>query len=375
MASREDRNIERIAVDHLEFDPQNPRLPERLKENGTESQILEWMLRDKGIRELMVSIGDYGYFEGEPLLVSRSPRSPQDYIVIEGNRRLAAVKLLLAPDLAPPRVRSTIRLISEEAINKPETIPCVVYGERDEILKYLGYRHVTGIKEWSALAKAIYLDQLFPATQQGSLDDKLRELARAIGSRKDYVAQLLTGLNIYRVIEQKDYFNIEGLNEESFRFAVLTTALSYSNLRSFLGIQSGMDIEISNLNVDNLQELIRWVYEKQNGNKPRVPESRQLSELNSIVGHSFALEQWRKGATLEVAYRLAELPEGREATELFRSAISDAGHKLSIAEGFLEDSDELLDVDVDTLTEVDRKATSLLDLVKVKLASQQRGKI
>ncbi len=47
----------------------------------------------------MLSIGQQGYFPGEPLL---AVKSNGNYIVVEGNRRLAAVKLLNG-DLLPPK--------------------------------------------------------------------------------------------------------------------------------------------------------------------------------------------------------------------------------------------------------------------------------
>src|SRR5690606_4258969 len=106
-------------------------------------------------------------------------------------------------------------------------------------LDYLGYRHITGTKPWGALEKAIYLDQLRLA--QGTTD--FRALAKTIGSRADYVAKLLTGLKIYRTIEEADFFDLPGVDRATVSFSLITTALGYSKLNAFIGLTSARDHE------------------------------------------------------------------------------------------------------------------------------------
>src|SRR5882762_9376812 len=98
------KSIQYEKVDNLLFDPDNPRFPSTL--NGEdEDEVLDWMLKDATIVELMGSIGEQGYFPGEPLLVVPAKKGGK-YYVVEGNRRLSAVKLLLKPNLAPTKKKS-----------------------------------------------------------------------------------------------------------------------------------------------------------------------------------------------------------------------------------------------------------------------------
>ena len=150
-------SIEYVSIDQLHFDAQNPRLPSTIDRND-ESVVLDWMLKDATIIELMGAIGEHGYFQGEPLLVAPSKKA-DGYDVVEGNRRLTAVKLLRDPTLARIRKKS-VQSASEEASYKPTQLPVLKFKERNEILDYLGYRHITGIKQWSSLAKAKYLKEL-----------------------------------------------------------------------------------------------------------------------------------------------------------------------------------------------------------------------
>ena len=62
---------------------------------------------------------------------------------------------------------------------KPTQLPVLKFKERNEILDYLGYRHITGIKQWSSLAKAKYLKEL----RERKPDMSFKELAKSIGSR------------------------------------------------------------------------------------------------------------------------------------------------------------------------------------------------
>src|SRR5256886_5857908 len=51
-----------------------------------------WMLDNANIIELMNSIGEQGFFVGEPLVVIPSKTITGKYEVVEGNRRLTAVR-------------------------------------------------------------------------------------------------------------------------------------------------------------------------------------------------------------------------------------------------------------------------------------------
>ena len=60
-----------LPVRDLLFDPQNPRFP-RPDTGDNEPDAIHWMLDNANIIELMNSIGEQGFFVGEPL--SRSSR-------------------------------------------------------------------------------------------------------------------------------------------------------------------------------------------------------------------------------------------------------------------------------------------------------------
>src|SRR5690606_14155329 len=117
---------------------------------------------------------------------------------IEGNRRLASCKLLNNPSLASVKTKSVINVVeTTDSKNIPQKVPAFIFDKREDILAYLGYRHVTGVKSWGALPKAKYLFELFQLIKENiSLKEKCQLLAKQIGSRGDYVLRLLTSYQL-----------------------------------------------------------------------------------------------------------------------------------------------------------------------------------
>src|SRR5260221_1598047 len=79
----------RMPTAELYLDARNPRL---LSHGGGQRELLETMWRDFVVEEVALSIANNGFWEYEPLIVARENNH---IVVIEGNRRLAAVRLLL----------------------------------------------------------------------------------------------------------------------------------------------------------------------------------------------------------------------------------------------------------------------------------------
>jgi len=311
----------------------------------------------------MMSIGEKDYFPGEALLIvpEKSTNSSPQFLVIEGNRRLTAVKLLLHPELAPVR-KSAVAQASAEAKYKPTELPTLLFSKREDILAYLGYRHITGVKAWGALAKAKYLKQLLNAFGQGEPREQYKALAKTIGSRTDYVARTLAGLAVYDKIVDEDFFDIKGLNEESIDFSILTTALNYQNIPKFIGMENSQDTALNDLNEDHLKELTSWFFEKNNEGKTRLGESRKLGDLNSVVDNTKALDAFRKGTPLKNAVLLTEKPG-----VIFRTATHEAQIRLEIARDTILSVEDLSDSDSNLLFNIQKLARSLKLIIDDKL--------
>ncbi len=289
---------------NLILDSENPRLPKSMH-NLDERGIIDYMLLEAATLELMQAIGENDFFKGEQLLVV--PVDEDKYKVLEGNRRLTSVKLLNEPGLATVK-KTSVKQIYDEASFHPEEIPCLVFRSEDEIRKYLGFRHITGIKPWGLTEKSRYLYQLYLDLFEGkNIDNASRELAKQIGSRRDYVKRVLVAYELYRIVEDEGFYKIKDLDDTTFFVGYLVDSLSRSNISAFLDVNISSNKPIEKLNKSNLRELIFWFFQKNDQNKTRVKgKSSDLNKLNAILGSNMALSAFREGRDLNHAYELTE---------------------------------------------------------------------
>ena len=92
----------------LQLDPANPRIPPSSK-TLSQSELITELVTHDDVYQLALNIQANGFFPTEPLVAIREKGK---YYVAEGNRRLAACKLLANPDAAPEDFRSRFKLLS-----------------------------------------------------------------------------------------------------------------------------------------------------------------------------------------------------------------------------------------------------------------------
>lgn len=339
-----------IPVERLRFDPENPRLPEGI-DASDQRAILQFMLEDAGLLDLMGSIAKQGFFPGEPLLVS--PSSDGGWCVVEGNRRFASSLLLERPDLAPTRKRNVAELAAEAIASDVDlsALPCLVFEQRIDILDHLGYRHVTGIKEWEPLAKARFLSQRFDS-ESGDDYTRFRNLARSIGSRSDYVGRLLTAYELYRVMEKQSFFGLEGVDATLIDFSLITSLLAYVHIVDYLGLASSQDRRLENLVEARLAFLTSFVFQRREG-RTRLGESRNIRTLADVLAAPRARQALEDGASLRAAAQLTEA-----GAQAFRTWVSSAKESIDLAFDALSQS-TLTTADVDLVESLEQSAADL----------------
>ncbi len=363
------KSVAHTSVELLDFDSLNPRLPNYLNK-GDDCEVIEWMLKEANIVELMGSIGEQGYFDGEPLIVVPSKTKAKHFEVVEGNRRLTAVKLLLNPELALTR-KAAVLDAAKTAGHKPTELPVLIFNNRDEVLRYLAYRHITGIEPWNPLQKARYLKQLASSGDFKKLkkDELRRRLAKEIGSNSNYVARLLAGLAVYEAIEDSRFFDIAGLDEKTISYSVLTTALTYDALSKHIGLKGPTDDEVKGLAKKELKELTSWLFEKNSEGQTRLGESRNLQKLARVVVEPKALEKFRAGRPLAEADLLTSGP-----VEAFRTSLSEAKARLETARDCVHLIEKFSNEDGDQLKEIQKLSRLLSNHVDDTLMDAPKSK-
>jgi len=335
------KQINFIELSKLKLDFKNPRLPIQV---FNEEEIIEWMLEDASIIELMLAIGQNDFFIGEALLVVEDNNN---FVVIEGNRRLTALKILNNPDLAKIHTKKVQRVL-EETKYRPTEIPCIIFDSRNDILQYLGYRHITGIKSWGMLAKAKYLNSLTPILETKGLYNQSRELAKKIGSRSDYVKRVLISYKIYEIIKDNNFYKIPKLDETTFHFNYIADSLRHENIKSFINIDLEDNNTLSNINKDNLATLIDWFFRKNDQNRSRVlGDSDNLNKINKILSNEEVTSKFSNGLSLDDAFNLIEVDSGTFTAELYASL-----QELKTAHSYIHQIKNHNDRDMEILGEI-----------------------
>ena len=157
---------------------------------------------------MVLSIEASGFFPHEPIIVACEN---DKNVVIEGNRRLAAVKLLLDPELADSLSLSIPR-IPEEAKRALRELPVNV-DTRENAWRYLGFKHVNGPAKWSSYAKARYI-----ADVHRDYGVALEDIARQIGDTHRTVQRLYRGLMVIEQADRVKAFGREDRYNKHFSF-------------------------------------------------------------------------------------------------------------------------------------------------------------
>jgi hypothetical protein len=120
-----------------------------------QEQVLDRM-KDWTLDELAVSFLENGFWPQEALLAVREELyGKMRLVIVEGNRRLAALIFLKrAIDGKPTPARwREIAKSGKPPAQLFERIPYILVDNRYDIRAFLGFGHVTGIKEWKPAEK------------------------------------------------------------------------------------------------------------------------------------------------------------------------------------------------------------------------------
>jgi hypothetical protein len=326
VTSGQSLGLKEIPLKDLDFDPANPRLPDELQPR-TQPALLSYLSTTKALEQLGESMARVGYFDEEPLLVVPSDHR---YTVVEGNRRLAALRLLTDPKAREKVGATAWDRLADEAAQSGHTfegIPCLVYGRRTDLIAFLGFRHVTGIAPWSAEAKArfianLVLDYGFDFYQVG----------RAIGSRQDAVRRQFVAFQALRAAAKQDADT--SLAED--HFGVWYRALQNPTIRAYVGVRGwneGIepDLPVLTGGIDRLVEALAWLFgEGEDGRDPPpvIRDSREIDKLGEVLKDERATALLRR--TRNLAASRESLGGDRD---ILVGSLSTAHHHLLIALG------------------------------------------
>jgi hypothetical protein len=292
------------AVDDLELDQSNYRFTAG-QEGSTQSDLLRLLDRDFDLSTIGRSLVDNGYFPQEPLVAIPAAEDGK-WVVVEGNRRLAALKLLLHPTLRKqaqdPAEWDALaaRVTTGRGITE---VPVVIYQTRAEVLTFLGHRHISGIRKWEPLPKARFVVSLLDRSGEGAT---FEQVAREIGSRANTVRDNCIAFRL--LVQARDSFGIETDYVEE-RFSVFYRALQQNGIAEYIGLDRST-VQPSQIEIidKSHQEALRDIIEFVHGTRkvpPVLTDSRLLSRLSTVLGSPAATRALKLTRNLDMAWRTA----------------------------------------------------------------------
>ncbi len=329
-----------IPVADLLLDPENPRLPEDLQ-GADQGRLLRYLNDEAVLDELVRSLNDNGFFDHEPLIAHESD-DLGGYIVLEGNRRLAALKVILgAPEARDEGLEPLLDAPpTEERLEQLREVPVYVVDDRDEVHRYLGFRHIGGIKTWSAEAKARYLFQESEKAAERRAENVFLVVARRVGSNSQGVRNSYTALALLR--HARDEFGIPVTYVSQNRFGVWLRCMTAQDVRHYVGLNGSRSYEevrdgIADTDGDNLREVISDLTPAEGEKRPLLNDSRDVTVYGRVLHHRVAHDVMRRYRDLNIARQIVELAALPERIHSLRDQVDVALDEAQQA----EQSDEL----------------------------------
>jgi hypothetical protein len=337
--------IEFVDVGRLILDDRNPRLSS-IGRAKSQEELVQILWDEMAVSEVALSIAANGYFEEEPLFViPENPKEKDDsrkkYIVVEGNRRLAAVKILRDKELRKFVKATDLPEISKKERDALDKLPVSIYPDKESLWEYFGFRHVNGPKEWDSFSKASYI-----AMVRRTYGIPLEEIARKIGDKHKTVERIYRGFILLEQAEAKAGFDRNDRIANRFYFSHLYTAADQKEFQDFLGIDPAKtlsDNPVPKNRMPQLKELMTWLFGSRTENKSPVVQTQNpdLGHLRKIISNKQALYGLRSGLTLQRSYEISQGDERRFQEALVRAKDSLQEAKATVTTGYKGEKDML----------------------------------
>lgn len=364
-----------VSVERLFLDSENPRLASSQGGNAQE-ELVKILWDQMAVDEVAFSIAANGYFLQEPLFVipkKKGKKDPgeDDFIVVEGNRRLAAVVLLRNSEL-----RRKIRATDLPEINKKQReeldqLPVLIYESREDLWEILGFRHINGPQRWDSFSKAQYVETVFE-----NYGVSLKDIAYKIGDRHATVTRIYRGLKILRQAEENTGFDRDDRVKGRFAFSHLYTAVSDKTFQDFLGIKPDDSLRpnpVPKSRLDRLSELMTWLYGKKSQEIEPVVRTQNpdLWRLQSVISRPASLSALRTNLSLERAYEISLGDDRRFRDSLTRATEEIKQAKATVTKGY-QGEDDLWSMVEDVLVYTDSLKKEMESIRKDTISSKTR---
>jgi hypothetical protein len=200
-----------IDLDKLILDIQNPRFASYFNRNGgqtTNNSAIKHLITNAAVIDLAKSIRSFGrLYPAESIVCVKENSESNRYIVLEGNRRVSACKLLHAIfknsnyEWVTQNAKNTFSDLEQSLINNISILKAVVYNDRSAASPYIISKHNGGIKEWSSEEKNFNYYKMFQEireiTPNKAIADVVEEIIKQTNDKKSAITNAIKRYSIF----------------------------------------------------------------------------------------------------------------------------------------------------------------------------------
>lgn len=198
-------NQKSLSLQSLKLDLHNPRLDIQKDDNAALSAIIAQ--QSKKIIYLAEEIVKQGFMADSLFYVMPVQGNNSQYIVLDGNRRLTALRILQNPDLVAGtklknKINSLKKIIKKDT-NLPSHVDCLVFPSRKEATPYLEKKHSgpdkgRGVVPWGSIEKRRFKER------QGNTPDRIVNLLDFLQDAKVPIPDKFPITNLERLLSSPD---------------------------------------------------------------------------------------------------------------------------------------------------------------------------
>ncbi|OYO00747.1 hypothetical protein CGZ95_08985 [Enemella evansiae] len=246
----------------------------RFHEEKVQSAALE-RIKNDGVNELKRSISENGFVPVERIVVRKiegveDGNSPL-YVVIEGNRRTAALKLLQFEHAGGIDLPESVAEVFS-------AVPVLLANDAssEDLLAIMGIRHVGGPKEWGGYQSALLVYEMI---NDGELSS--REVASRLSLTVNEVNRRHRAFSTLSQMMASDEF-AESVTPEMY--PIFHEAVGQPSIRGWLGWDAREQLFTDD---ENRELFYSWLVS--DGDKPKISSYSEVRDLKQILDNDDAL--------------------------------------------------------------------------------------
>jgi hypothetical protein len=227
---------QKVGIADLFLDPENIRLGVEVQTSQQEALIND-LFANENAMQVLESIATNGFFPDEIPVVIKEDKK---FIVIDGNRRIAALKALARPEIAPLK-EASIKEILKTANPLIKELEVVIAPDRNSVRHFLASKHTQNTKRaWRPLRQAYFYKA---ELGRGKTVQDLRNDYPTVD-----IGKFLRMINIHKIAKSikydTDQITKKVHNERAFPVSTLERLYDDKYVREFLGFEFDGDGDV-----------------------------------------------------------------------------------------------------------------------------------